>query len=101
MSKKDFTEKEVRILSQSKCVNSVTTKKIIYTNEFKRLLIAAHDIGGIPQEILFDSMRTVVDRSKSTFSSIEFNKTFKHFADDAGFNPIACRPYRPETKGYV
>jgi len=54
---------------------------------------------GIPQEILFDNMKTVVDRSKSTFSNVEFNKTFKHFAEDSGFKPIACRPYRPQTKG--
>jgi hypothetical protein len=37
MSKKDFTEKELKILSQNKYVNSVTFKKITYTNEFKLL----------------------------------------------------------------
>ena len=54
---------------------------------------------GIPHEILFDNMKTVIDRSKSTFSNVEFNKTFKYFADDLGFKPIACRAYRPQTKG--
>jgi len=54
---------------------------------------------GIPHEILFDNMKTVIDRSKSTFSNVEFNKTFKHFAEDSGFKPIACRAYRPQTKG--
>lgn len=56
---------------------------------------------GIPQEILFDNMKTVVDRAKSTFRRVEFNETFKHFADDSGFKPLACRPYRPQTKGKV
>lgn len=56
---------------------------------------------GVPHEILFDNMKTVIDRSKSSFTEVEFNKTFKHFADDAGFKPIACRPYRPQTKGKV
>ncbi|MBV7274426.1 IS21 family transposase [Clostridium sp. PL3] len=68
---------------------------------FKCMIDGFRYFGGIPQEILFDNMKTVVDRSKSTFSSIEFNKTFKYFADDAGFIPIACRPYRPQTKGKV
>lgn len=68
---------------------------------FNCMISAFKYFGGIPQEILFDNMKTVVDRSNSTFSSIKFNKTFKHFADDAGFKPIACRPYRPQTKGKV
>ena len=54
---------------------------------------------GILHEILFDNMKTVIDRSKSTFSNVEFNKTFKYFADDSGFKSIACRAYRPQIKG--
>lgn len=57
--------------------------------------------GGIPKEILFDNMKTVIDRSKTSFSLVEFNSTFKYFADDSGFKPIACRPYRSQTKGKV
>lgn len=57
--------------------------------------------GGIPREILFDNMKTVINRSKTNFSNVEFNTTFKHFAEDSGFKPIACRPYRPQTKGKV
>ena len=45
MSKKIFTEKEIKKLSQNKYVSSVTSKKISYTDEFKRLLIAAHANG--------------------------------------------------------
>lgn len=51
MSKKDFNEKELKILSQNKYVNSVTSKKITYTNEFKLLLIAAHDNGKTTKQI--------------------------------------------------
>lgn len=55
--------------------------------------------GGIPQELLFDNMKTVVNHAKTTFTRTEFNSTFSYFAKDAGFEPIACRPYRPQTKG--
>ncbi|MGL5151391.1 MAG: IS21 family transposase, partial [Clostridium sp.] len=54
-------------------------------------LISAFDyFGGIPKEILFDNMKTVIDRSKSTFTKVELNNVFKYFADDSGFKPIAC-----------
>lgn len=68
---------------------------------FKCMISAFNYFGGIPKEILFDNMKTVIDRSKSTFSRVEFNKVFKYFADDSGFKPIACRAYRPQTKGKV
>lgn len=68
---------------------------------FMCLINAFRYFGGIPHEILFDNMKTVVDRNKSNFTRVHFNETFKHFSDDAGFKPMACRPYRPQTKGKV
>ncbi|HGC5945363.1 TPA: IS21 family transposase [Enterococcus faecalis] len=56
---------------------------------------------GVPQEIWFDNMKTVVDRSKSQFTQTVFNEKFRQFAKDARFIPIACRPFRPQTKGKV
>lgn len=56
---------------------------------------------GVPNEILFDNMRTVVDRAKSTYNQVQFNDRFTHFSNDAGFKPLACMPYRPQTKGKV
>lgn len=43
-------------------------------------------------------MKAIVDRSKSIFSNVEFNKSFKYIAEDAGFKPIA---YSPQTKAKV
>ena len=57
--------------------------------------------GGIPKEILFDNMSTVVDRDKTTFKNVAINKNFKYFSMDSGFDVITCRPYRPKTKGKV
>ena len=56
---------------------------------------------GIPNEILFDNMKTVVNREKSTFKNVVLNDTFKAFAQDSGFEIITCRAYRPKTKGKV
>lgn len=68
---------------------------------FECLFEAFRYYGGIPREILFDNMSTVVDRSRTTFKNIAINKNFKYFSLDAGFDVITCRPYRPETKGKV
>lgn len=62
---------------------------------------AFYETGGIPQEIWFDNMKTVVNRSKSQFTKVVFNETFRQYSKDAGFKPIACRPFRPQTKGKV
>jgi transposase len=56
---------------------------------------------GIPHEILFDNMKTVVDRQKSTYMNVVLNDTFKAFAQDSGFEVITCRAYRAKTKGKV
>lgn len=57
--------------------------------------------GGAPKEILFDNMRTVVDRSRSEFSKPAVNHEFAAFARECGFLPVVCRAYRPQTKGKV
>ena len=70
--------------------------------ELFQCMISAHEyFSGIPHEVLFDNMKTVVDHSKTTFQKVSFNKTFEHFIANAGFKPIACQPYRPQTKGKV
>lgn len=56
---------------------------------------------GIPHEILFDNMKTVVDRHKSTFKNVVINDNFKSFAQDSGFEVLTCRAYRAKTKGKV
>ncbi len=68
---------------------------------FSCLNDAFYYTGGVPEEIWFDNMRTVVDRSKTQFAKAVFNERFYAFSKDAGFQPIACRPYRPQTKGVV
>jgi len=57
--------------------------------------------GGVPKEILFDNMKTVVANHNPISGVVDFNKKFLSFANDFNFKPIACRPYRPKTKGKV
>ena len=56
---------------------------------------------GVPKEILFDNMATVVDRANSRIGNVKLNTKFVQYSKDIGFNPITCRIYRPQTKGKV
>ena len=51
MSKKVFTEKEIKILSGNPYVKSVSSKGITYTDEFKQIFIAENEKGKFPREI--------------------------------------------------
>ena len=68
---------------------------------FECIMHACNNFGGVPHEILFDNMATVVDRLSSTYRAVVINKKFAQFAKDVGFVVNTCRPYRPQTKGKV
>jgi transposase len=55
--------------------------------------------GGVPGEILYDRMKTIV--IGETAGSIVYNRALIDFARHYGFQPKACRPYRAKTKGKV
>lgn len=55
MSKKLFTEQEVKLLSKNKYVKNVTNKGITYTDEFKHLFIVENENGKFPRQIFEDA----------------------------------------------
>lgn len=61
---------------------------------------AFRDMDGVPEEILYDRMKTVWldvdDRGE-----VIWNPVFVDFARYWGFQPRLCRPYRAQTKGKV
>ena len=54
---------------------------------------------GVPKQILYDNMKTVV--TKHTPTEIRFNRKFEEFLAYYGVVPKACKPARPQTKGKV
>ena len=68
---------------------------------FKCLVNAFKYFGGVTEEILFDNMKTIVDRTRSSLNNVIINSKAEQFSKDAGFKIITCRPYRPRTKGKV
>jgi hypothetical protein len=78
----------------------VTETRDLQQVEFS-LACAFKYLGGVPHEILFDNMRSIIDKARTQYSEPVFNENFKVFAEDCGFVPKACVAYRPETKGKV
>ena len=57
---------------------------------------------GIPQQIWYDNMKTVViERDAYGEGNHRFNQSFYQYAKTMGFVPKLCQPYRPQTKGKV
>lgn len=63
------------------------------------ILDALEYFGGVPETILTDNMKTVVDHREA--GKPIWNPAFLDFANDMGFVPKACRVRRPQTKGKV
>jgi len=61
---------------------------------------AFSELGGIPNEILYDRVKTVVlgvnDRGETDWQPV-----FRDFARYWGFRPRLCSAYRPQTKGKI
>jgi hypothetical protein len=56
----------------------------------------------VPEEILFDQMRSVIVRDLRTDGGpLVENAEFLRFSAHWGFRPRSCRPYRARTKGKV
>ncbi len=70
-------------------------------------LIRCHEnallaFGGVPIEVLYDNMRTVViERNTYGRGVHRFHAGFLDYARHAGFLPRLCQPYRAQTKGKV
>lgn len=66
------------------------------------LLLAFDYLGGVPQEVLFDNMKTVVlERDAYGEGQHRYHPGLLQLADDLGFRIRLCRPYRAQTKGKV
>lgn len=77
------------------------------TDERIETLVACHIrafefFGGVPREVLYDNMKTVVvERDAYGVGLHRFHPTLWDLARHYNFKPRLCRPYRAKTKGKV
>ena len=58
-------------------------------------------LGGVPNVLLTDNMKTVMDAARTPSSKGKINERFAAFAKDFGFELIPCVAATPKTKGKV
>lgn len=72
-----------------------------------KTLVMCHELaflffGGVPKSILFDNMKTVVEkRNAYGDGKHKFHPEMHDLAKRLGFKIKLCKPYRPQTKGKV
>jgi len=73
------------------------------TGTLCRALRAAFDyFGGVPAQVLFDNAKSVVlERDAYGPGVHRWNPELLALAEECGFTPRLCRPYRAKTKGKV
>lgn len=89
------------VLSYSKLKYIELTVDRTLPTLFNCMIHAFQYCDGVPEEIWFDNMKTVVDRHDINTNEVTFNSSFLEFSKNSQFRPVACRPFRPCTKGLV
>lgn len=89
----------VMVLSYSRAIYVEFVKRQDLSTLLKCHVHAFEAFKGIPQKILYDNMKPVVQAR--TENKVVWNPRFLDFALALGFSPQACRPYRAQTKGKV
>jgi len=57
--------------------------------------------GGVPKELLFDNMKTVVVNRGNSEKNRQYNLMFYDFKKHYDFRIRLCKPYQPQTKGKI
>jgi len=68
---------------------------------FSGLEAAFRHFDGVPQVVLVDNPRALVDQHDLATREVRFNARFNAFARHWDFHPRACAPYRARSKGKV
>lgn len=85
------------ILSYSKYKYIELTINRVQSTLFRCMTNCFKTLEGVPEEIWFDNMKTVVDEHDINTNKVKFNAKFSEFAKNMMFTPIACKPLRPCT----
>lgn len=68
---------------------------------FNFLIESFEILGGVPEEVLTDNMKTVMDEARTEYYEGKVNVKFQEFAKDCGFKVKPCIAMTPETKAKV
>jgi transposase len=91
----------VFILGYSRAMYVEFTTSQVIESLLRCHLHAFEYLGGYPQEILYDNIKTVILEREAEPGRYRWHPRFLDFAGYYGLNPRLCQPYRARTKGKV
>jgi len=92
----------IAVLGYSRAMMVVFTDNMRYETLEQCHRLTFDDFQGIPREVWYDNMKTVViERDAYGEGEHKLNQAFYQFAKSMGFIPKLCHTYRPQTKGKV
>lgn len=62
---------------------------------------AFEKIGGVPEQLVIDNIKCLVDKPRTKEREAVINSKFMEFSKNYDFKILPCMPYRPKTKGKV
>lgn len=89
------------LLGFSRCLYAEFTPSMDVLTLLQCHIHAFDYFGGLTRTVLYDNMKQVVLYRDAATDQLHFNPRFLDFACCYGFQPRACRPQRPQTKGKV
>ena len=94
-----YTPALVMILGNSRTKYVEFTTRCDFRSMIRCMVNAFEYFGGVPEIVLTDNMKTVVDHREA--GNVIWNPQFADFAAQMDFVPKVCKVRRPETKGKV
>ncbi len=92
----------VAVLGFSRALFVVMTDNMRYETLEQCHRLAFDYFQGIPQQVWYDNMKTVViERDAYGEGQHKLNQSFYQFSKAMGFIPKLCKPYKAQTKGKV
>ena len=70
-----------------------------YETVISFLANAFEEIGGVPEELVIDNIKCLVDQPRRNGNEAKLNVKFMQFAKDYNLEIFPCIPGRPQTKG--
>ena len=89
----------IMIMGSSRSKYVGFTKRCDFYSLLRCMVNAFEYYGGVPEVVLTDRMKTVIDGSEA--GKPIWNSRFEDFAADMGFVPKVCKVRKPQTKGKV
>lgn len=94
---------KVNIATLTLGFSRLNVRKVVLDTSYETvvsfLACAFEEIDGVPEELVIDNIKCLVDTPRKNGEDAIINSKFTQFAKDYNIKILPCMPYRPQTKG--